>query len=86
MTMTDYEPATDHYAESNHHHQPARRPRAAAGPSYVRSVFTDPRVRALVAGYLEQVVAELHGPDSGNADRFVAGQLDDVINELRGTV
>lgn len=78
-----YESATLPTEDFNH---TTRRPRGSAGPSYVRSVFTDSRVRALVAGYLEQQVAELNTAGAGisNADAFISAQLDDVINELRG--
>lgn len=78
---------TDHYSpEPYTDNGRARRPRGSSGPTYARSVFTDPRVRALVAGYLEQQVSILlsNGPDTGNGEQFIAGQLDDVINELRG--
>lgn len=62
-----------------------RRPRGTAPPTYTRSVLSNPRVRALVAGYLEQQVSILlsNGSDTGNAEQFLASQLDEVIDELR---
>jgi hypothetical protein len=62
-----------------------RRPRNSAGPSYIRSTLSNPRVRALVAGYLEQQVSILlsNGADTDNAEAFIAAQLDEVIDELR---
>lgn len=78
--------STNGYAGSEIDQSPTnRRPRGSASPSYVRSVLSNPRVRALVAGYLEQQVSILlsNGPDTGNAEQFLASQLDEVIDELR---
>jgi hypothetical protein len=41
-------------------------------------------VRVLVAGILEEKIADLL-TDPTLADQFIADQLDDVANELRGT-
>jgi hypothetical protein len=83
-TMDSINGQTD-YQSSEYDQPPSNRRTRTAGPGYKNSVFTDPRVRALVAGYLEQQVSILlsNGPDTGNGEQFIAGQLDDVINELR---
>jgi hypothetical protein len=79
MTMTGYQ--TDNYGAA----EPAGEPGSAAPRRQRRNrPLSDQRVRVLVAGILEEKIADLL-TDPSLADQFIADQLDDVANELRGT-
>lgn len=77
VTMTE----TDHYRQTDFEAPMDTAPRRRRKPS----ALADPRTRALVAGVLEGAVAQmLSGDNVTVADQFAAGQLDEVVNELRG--
>lgn len=79
MTMTEY--GTNNYGAAD----PAGEPGSAAPRRQRRNrPLSDQRVRVLVAGILEEKIADLL-TDPSLADQFIADQLDDVANELRGT-
>lgn len=86
----------DHYPIENDQGGPdagervgAPRRRFTAGPQYTRSKFTEPRIRALVAAACEDQITALQteqlGATAQAGVQFVIAELDDVVNELRGT-
>jgi hypothetical protein len=81
MTMTEPYRPTDNYGAA----EPAGEPGSAAPRRQRRNrPLSDQRLRVLVARHLEEKIAE-QLTDPSLADQFIADQLDDVANELRGT-
>lgn len=80
MTMTEPYQRTENYGAADELGSQSAAPRR---PRRNRPL-SDQRVRVLVAGILEEKVADLLA-DPSLSDQFIAASLDDVINELRGT-
>lgn len=91
MTMTEYDHRTDHHDQGGGElgSPAAPRRRTSAGPQYIRSKFSEPRIRALVAAACEDQITALQteqlGATAQAGVQFVIAELDDVVNELRGT-